>query len=205
MGPSSRWALSTLSSGGGVSGSRPGDRSSVVSPFFGITTSQGDASEATHGISGAILRRFESYHTASLGLFRALFPKHSQSHPWKTQRPCGPPRTFSPSSPDAFLDSSTFLPPPRISQGPLRQRAAPPDAGRGPTGGLRRNLSRASGNRSLEEGLVIAAKVTALNEALRAQGATDRAASARPTSQPGDAFPDGHEVKQGETLRHFPP
>ena len=111
---------------GDVSGLRPGDKSSAVSPFFGITTNQDDALRATHGISGAVLRRFESYHTAPLGLFRALFPKHSQSYQWKTQRQCGPPRIFSSSGPDALLDSSTFLPPPRISQGPLRRRAAPP-------------------------------------------------------------------------------
>ena len=52
---------------------------------------------------------------------------------------------------------------------------------------------------------MIAAKVTALSEALRAQDAPDRAASTRPTSQPDNAFPDDQEAEQGGSLRHSPP
>ena len=120
--------------------------------FWSITTSKSDTVKSTSGVPDAWFRRYSTYHGGILALYQAVMGPTDSSCPWESRR-------TSDTGPSYFCAGS-YLPAPLISH---RANPASPE----PAHRFDRSLSRASGNRLEEEGLMSASQAALLNEFLR--------------------------------------
>ena len=137
---------------GRTSGPSPGEEPVTGRTFGGFTTSKSGAVKSTSGVADAEFKRCSTYHEGVLAFYQAVMGPTDAIYPWESRR-------ASDTGP-SYFGAGSDLPASSTSH-----RADP--ASSEPTHVLGRNLSRASGNRSEEEGLMIASQVARLNDFLR--------------------------------------
>ena len=137
---------------GRTSGSPPVGKLVTGHTFWGIMTSESGAVKSSSGVADAGFKRYTSYHEGVLAFYQAVTGPADASYPWESRREgdTGP----------TYFGTGSDLP-----ALPTSLRADP--ASSEPAHRFGRNLSRASGNRSEEEGLMVVSRVAHLNDFLR--------------------------------------
>ena len=130
--------------------------------FWGITTNKSGAVKSTSGLPDAGFKRYSTYHEGVIYLYQAVMGPVDSSYPWESRRP-------SDTGTSHFRAGSYLPASPASHRADLVVLGFGSSTGTSPEPAHRfgRSLSRASGNRSEEEGRMIASQVAVLDDLLR--------------------------------------